>query len=447
MWCGNGGTFNTMGLNDPKDSAPEAFFKKLDKVEFAKKYQVELVSTNPDEGRKFWTADEFHIEGSTVVRDFNGLKARYVGTVQARPDGKPQSLSAATIPKFMYQVKQFNRVSTLIFYKDEPVFLLDDPDGTTWIMKAYSTNVDPTLTYEALPELDDRLKSLPEGWKFRTMILDRDLILKANGAQRIMWDELGNAWDALEPEFVNFMPAAAAPQVLNDGENAQKKGVDGLHLTRYIEMFLATRSPDSGEVVAACYNSMFTSSGVPASRDTAPQQLVEGLDFDKLKEEYQILGASLNGPKLWTPDWSEFDAGVERSFNGIPATWVAQLNMGVDGASGVEDSAPYEPVTIARESGIGWNKGTRVLLIDDSDGNTWIMKGYQLGLEPKHSYEEFMSKGAAMFTTLPQGWKVRIKTLEKDLIERPEKGVATVMPDEHFNVYDKTGPGMTNYKP
>jgi len=28
-----------------------------------------------------------------------------------------------------------------------------------------------------------------------------------------------------------------------------------------------------------------------------------------------------------------------------------------------------------------------------------------------------------------------------------ENGVAWVMPDEFFNVYDKTGPGMTNYRP
>jgi hypothetical protein len=33
------------------------------------------------------------------------------------------------------------------------------------------------------------------------------------------------------------------------------------------------------------------------------------------------------------------------------------------------------------------------------------------------------------------------------LIEVPENGVATIMPDEFFNVYDKTGPGMSNYKP
>jgi hypothetical protein len=42
---------------------------------------------------------------------------------------------------------------------------------------------------------------------------------------------------------------------------------------------------------------------------------------------------------------------------------------------------------------------------------------------------------------------VRVKTLEEDLIEKPEGGVATIMSDEFFNVYDKTGPGMTNYKP
>jgi hypothetical protein len=55
--------------------------------------------------------------------------------------------------------------------------------------------------------------------------------------------------------------------------------------------------------------------------------------------------------------------------------------------------------------------------------------------------------GASIFKKLPAGWQVRVKTLEKDLIERPESGVATIMPDEFFNVYDKNGPGMTNYKP
>lgn len=206
LWCDKGGTFNTMGLNDPKDSAPEAFFKKLDKLALAKKYQVTAVSTNPDLGRKFWTCDEFDIGGSKTVRDFNGLKARYVGSLPLAPDGKPESLSAADIPKFMYKPKVFNRVSTLIFQKGKPVFLLDDPNGTTWINKAYQTGVDSTLTYEGMATLDKHLKHLPKGWKFRTVVIDKDLVIKANGEQPIMWDELGNAYDALVPGSVNFMP-------------------------------------------------------------------------------------------------------------------------------------------------------------------------------------------------------------------------------------------------
>ncbi len=74
---------------------------------------------------------------------------------------------------------------------------------------------------------------------------------------------------------------------------------------------------------------MFTSDGIPASKDTAPQGLVEGLDFARMKSDFGVLGASLNGPKLWLPDWAEIEAGVEREFNGIKAAWVAQLNMDV----------------------------------------------------------------------------------------------------------------------
>jgi len=55
---------------------------------------------------------------------------------------------------------------------------------------------------------------------------------------------------------------------------------------------------------------------------------------DKLKTEYGVLNASLNGPKIWQPDWVTVNAGVERDFNGIPATWVAQLKMG-DNLEGV----------------------------------------------------------------------------------------------------------------
>jgi len=249
---------------------------------------------------------------------------------------------------------------------------------------------------------------------------------------------------AAKPTLAQQTPSAA-PQVLADGAHPKSGRVDNMHMTRYIEIFLAAKDPTTGKLVAACYNSMFSSAGIPASKNTAPQNLAEGLDFAKLKTEYGVLGASLNGPKLWMPDWTEIEIGVERSFNGIAAPWVAQLNMGEN--TGVDESAPYKPMTIARKSALGWNKGTTVLLLDDAAGNTWILKGFQVGLKPQHTYEQFVAAGAANFKKLPPGWKFRIKVLDKDLIEKPEGGVAWIMPDEFFNVYDKSGPGMMNYKP
>jgi hypothetical protein len=242
------------------------------------------------------------------------------------------------------------------------------------------------------------------------------------------------------------LTSAAEPTVIADGANAKSVRVEGTHKTRFIEVFLAHRDPKTGSLVAECYNSMFTAAGIPASRDTAPQDKVEGLDFDRMKREFNVLGASLNGPKLWLPNWTEIESGVERDFGGIKAAWVARLNMGQT-TGGVSESTPYMPKTIARKSGLGWNKGTTVLLLDDPNGTTWIMKGFQIGLKPQRSYDEFLAAGQSQFKQLPPGWKVRVKTLDRDLIERPEGGVATIMPDEFFNVYDKTGPGMSNYVP
>ena len=239
--------------------------------------------------------------------------------------------------------------------------------------------------------------------------------------------------------------APVEPKVLADGKGATSKRVENLNKVRFLEIFLAGRDAKSGNLVAACYNTLFTPSGIPASGDTAPQAKVKGLDFAKMKQEYGVLGASLNGPKLWMTDWAEVEVGVERDFNGIKAIWVAQLNMEKGGSVG--ESTPYKPVTIARKSAIGWNKGTTVLLLDDAAGNTWIMKGFQQGLDPQYTYEQFVAAGQSQFKKLPPGWKFRVKKLEKDLIEKPEGGVATIMPDEFFNIYDKTGAGMSNYKP
>lgn len=238
--------------------------------------------------------------------------------------------------------------------------------------------------------------------------------------------------------------ATPAPAVLSDGVGAVSKRIENSHLLRFIEMYLAGIDPNTGDIIAECYGT-YANPDIPANKDSAPEALVEGLNMDRIREQYGVLAASLNGPKLWLPDWFEVEVGKVRVFNGLIAPWTAQLNMGRDVS--VDKVKPYKPFTIARNSAINWNKGRRVMVMDDAEGNTWIMKGFQLGLKPQHTYEEFMAAGAANFKHLPPGWKVRIVTLEQDNHEVPEGGVATIISDEFFNVYDKTGPGMSNYKP
>lgn len=234
--------------------------------------------------------------------------------------------------------------------------------------------------------------------------------------------------------------APAAQDWRNDGVGATLKRFDHLNRGRYIEIFLAHKDETSGNVVSECYNTMFRSNAVPASKDTAPQALVEGIDLDKIAKEHGALAARLNGPKLWMLDWIEIPVGAERDFNGMKAPWVATLKTG-------EFSKAYTPMTIARKSALGYNKGTTVFLIDDAQGTTWIMKGFDQGLKPAYTYDEFLKAGASRFTKLPPGWKFRIKVLDQDLVLVPKTGIATIMPDEFFNVYDKTGPGYSNYVP
>jgi hypothetical protein len=53
------------------------------------------------------------------------------------------------------------------------VFELVDPDGHVYVLQAHEEKF-PSKT---LPELGERLKRLPERWKYRTRTLTEDLLL------------------------------------------------------------------------------------------------------------------------------------------------------------------------------------------------------------------------------------------------------------------------------
>ena len=53
--------------------------------------------------------------------------------------------------------------------------------------------------------------------------------------------------------------ASFEAQVLRDGDGAKTMRFDNMHQVRFIELFLAGREAKTGKMVAACYNTMYTS--------------------------------------------------------------------------------------------------------------------------------------------------------------------------------------------
>ena len=66
--------------------------------------------------------------------------------------------------------------------------------------------MDPNQTYDSLKDLGSRLTP-EEGWTFRTVVLERDLVLTPDdGHARITQDELGNTYDRVGAPYSNDKP-------------------------------------------------------------------------------------------------------------------------------------------------------------------------------------------------------------------------------------------------
>lgn len=132
---------------------------------------------------------------------FNGLESRWMGQGLM-----PKGVSLASAHMAPYTPLQSHRKSSMSFKKGQPVFILDDPQGTPWVMQAFGQLVDTTLTYDTLKDLGAKLKPAP-GWKFRVAVLDKDLTVSTpKGYNWIVQDELQNTYDACKEGACNFKP-------------------------------------------------------------------------------------------------------------------------------------------------------------------------------------------------------------------------------------------------
>ena len=193
--------YNTSDFNnaDSKmDTCPASMWDKVNPEEIKTKYQgVAQVFKN---GPRGWTMDWIDLPVGPVV-DFDGLKTRWMGQGEM-----PAAMANLKPGEMAYKPVQSHRKSTMHFDKGKPVFIVDDPEGTPWVMQAYSAIVDPSINYDALKDMGPKLK-LPEGWKYRVVTLDKDLnITTPGGFAWITQDNLQNTYDACKDNACNFKP-------------------------------------------------------------------------------------------------------------------------------------------------------------------------------------------------------------------------------------------------
>jgi hypothetical protein len=229
----------------------------------------------------------------------------------------------------------------------------------------------------------------------------------------------------------------------NDGADAKPFTFKDIRGYRYTEMFLIGGNAITKNLEANVYNT-WGLNGSDTTGDSCPAALLDKIDVKEMAKKFQMLAVFKNGARLWTLDWIEVEMGKELDFGGMKARWVNWLDL--KGISTEPGAANYKKITVTRHTRFGFNKGTRISVLDDPDGNPWVMKSFSLITHPDQKFDEISTLGSRLKP--PAGWKFRSVVLEQDLILTPDKdGVAHITQDDFGNTYDRAGGPYSNFKP
>ena len=172
--------YGTQMLND----CPQELWETLDADVIAKDMGAVFVKLN---GPRYWLLDGLGSKVAVVdpvFKDFNGIQMRRIATI-------PIGADFAAGP---YTIRNVNRGAVFFFDAGKTVYELVDPDGRAFVMQARCVGVDSGMTEESLATLGERL-ALPEGWSYRTRVLDAELVVDTSATlATVVQDEFENTY-------------------------------------------------------------------------------------------------------------------------------------------------------------------------------------------------------------------------------------------------------------
>ena len=188
--------WNTIGLND----CPAGQWEAMDAGALAQELGARAVILN---GPRHFLMDSATGHPGPP-RTLGGLRMRKVATI---PITREEDLLQRT-----YSERTIKRDNTWTWEAGRRVYELLAPDGSSYVMQSYSQIRDPDLAIGQLRGLGERL-DLPQGWRYRSRVLRRDLTLIARGKATIVQDDLTNTYQRVsrrppgEPVRVNVQGA------------------------------------------------------------------------------------------------------------------------------------------------------------------------------------------------------------------------------------------------
>lgn len=206
---------------------------------------------------------------------------------------------------------------------------------------------------------------------------------------------------------------------------------------RYCELLVVKGSPLKLE--AEVWNTL--------GLNDCPQDLWQAIDADAIKAETGARAVMKNGPRHWVVSTlsthaATRDAAPVETFAGIEMRRVGTLQI----APGMRHGAsPYEPTTIQRDTRYGYSAGRPVFILDDPDGNPWVMQAYSQIVDPGLTLASLADLAGRL--KLPEGWSFRTETLTADLTIQPVEGTARIVQDELQNTYDLCFGDACSYRP
>ncbi|NBP54714.1 MAG: hypothetical protein EBU67_10635, partial [Actinobacteria bacterium] len=172
--------YGTQMLND----CPEELWSTLVADEIAREMGALFVKLN---GPRHWMLDGLGTKVAPVapvMREFNGLMTRRIAVVDL--GNNPQSTP--------YSERHVDRGAMFYFDAGKSVYELVRPDGVAYVMQARCIGVDPHMTEESLETLGSRL-ALPNGWTYRTRVLDAELVVDTTShVATVLQDEFENSY-------------------------------------------------------------------------------------------------------------------------------------------------------------------------------------------------------------------------------------------------------------